>query len=373
MCGTPAAAVPAEAIATASFQSSTVQSSTVQSGTVQSNAAQAAPTQQLPFQAPPTHRPSHTQPPESGFESLFRPPDGQVNEHSRTQLIAPVEADYRMPPPSGPMDGTRTVDAFSAAPTQYVRPQPGNGYPPGAGSDDAQDWDDDEPSGIRKPVVWGTLGAVAAATAVILGLLYIGSHNNGSGPANGAATNSPTATVSTTSTVGSVDLAPGSASPSASASASASPSASAGGTSLPLSVGSTGPYVHYVQTRLRALGYYGGGITGQYDQATAQAVASFQARAGVTADPSGTVGKPTLTALIAAGSQPDLKFGQRSGDVRRLQEALNTAENAGLTISGHYDAATFAAVRRYQEQVGVAATGSTNQQTWTALQSGRVV
>lgn len=367
MCGTPTAAVPADAVATSSFQSGTVQS-----GTVQGSTALAAATEQLPFQGLPMHRPSHAQPPESGFESLFRPPEGQVNEHSRTQLIAPVEADYRMPPPSGPMDGTRTVDAFSAAPTQYVRPQSGDGYPP-AGPGEAQDWDDDdEPTGVRKPVVWGTLGAVAVATAVILGLLYVGSNNNGGGAANGAATNSPTTTVSTTSTVGSVDLAPGTASPSASTSASASPSASPGGTSLPLSVGSTGPYVHYVQTRLRTLGYYGGSISGQYDQATAQAVTSFQARAGVTGDPSGTVGKSTLTALIAAGSQPNLKFGQRSGDVRRLQEALNAAEGAGLTVSGHYDAATFAAVRRYQEQVGVAATGSMNQQTWTALQSGRV-
>lgn len=330
-------------------------------------AAAQAPTM-LPYQAQPAHHPTHAQPPESGFESLFRAPEGEVNPHSRTQLIAPVEADYRMPPPPS---GTRSADPFGADPTQLVHPQPGGGYPPGAGPDEIEDWDD-EPRGVRKPVVWGTLGAVAAASAVILGLLYIGSHNNGGAP-GATTTNTPTVAVSTTSTVGSVDLAPGSASPSASASASASPSVSPGGTTLPLSVGSTGPYVHYVQTRLHQLGYYGGSITGQYDQATAQAVSSFQARAGVTADPSGTVGRPTLTALIAAGSQPALKFGERSGDVRRLQEALNAAENAGLTITGRYDAATFSAVRHYQEQMGIAATGLTNQQTWNALQTGRVV
>lgn len=359
MCGVPAAAVSAEAVGASSFQSSAAQAAAAQTTTV------------LPYPTQPVQRPSHAQPPESGFESLFRPPEGQVNEHSRTQLIAPVEADYRMPPPSGPLDGSRNVDPFNAAQTQLVHPQAGDGYPPGARPDEADDWDD-EPSGVRKPVVWGTLGAVAAASAVILGLLYMGSHNSSGGAPSGTATNTTTAAVSTTSTVGSVDLAPGSASPSASASASASPSVSPGGTSLPLNVGSTGPYVRYVQTRLRTLGYYGGSINGQYDQATAQAVSSFQARAGVTADPSGTVGRPTLTALIAAGSQPNLKFGQRSGDVRRLQESLNAAENAGLTITGRYDAATFAAVRRYQQQVGIAATGLTNQQTWTALQTGRV-
>jgi peptidoglycan hydrolase-like protein with peptidoglycan-binding domain len=146
-----------------------------------------------------------------------------------------------------------------------------------------------------------------------------------------------------------------------------------GGTTLPLSLGSTGQYVHYVQTRLHQLGDYHGEITGQYDQATAQAVTDFQGKAGVTADPAGTVGRSTLTAMIAAGSQPNLKFGQRSGDVRRLQEALNAAENAGLTVNGKFDAATFAAVRGYQQQVGVNQTGTANQQTWAALQSGRIV
>jgi peptidoglycan hydrolase-like protein with peptidoglycan-binding domain len=207
---------------------------------------------------------------------------------------------------------------------------------------------------------------------VILGLLYIGSHNNNANAGNGAPTNAPTTAVQVTPTVGSVDLQPGSASPSPSASPSASPSPSVtqGGTTLPLSLGSTGQYVHYVQTRLHQLGYYHGDINSQYDQATAQAVLNFQAAAEVTGDPAATVGKSTLTALLAAGSKPDLHLGQRSGDVKRLQESLNAAENAGLTISGKFDVETFAAVRNYQQQVGVNPTGSMNGQTWTALQTG---
>jgi peptidoglycan hydrolase-like protein with peptidoglycan-binding domain len=93
----------------------------------------------------------------------------------------------------------------------------------------------------------------------------------------------------------------------------------------------------------------------------------------VTGDPAATVGRSTLTALIAAGSRPNLRFGQHSGDVRRVQEALNAAENAGLTVSGKYDASTAEAVIRYQQQVGVTPTGSMNGQTWDALQSGKVV
>lgn len=338
---------------------------------------------QLPsYQAQPTSRPTHAQPPESDFESLFRPADGQVSAHSRTQLIQPVEADYRMPPPSAAQPG----DAFSAAPTQLFSgpaqvghlPQTSDGYPPGPGQDDNGEWNDDEPRGSRKPVIWGTVAAVVAASAVILGLLYVGSNNNGAGN-NGAGSTTPSAVSSASQTIDNVNLPSGQATPSASASASASPSPSAspsaspGGTTLPLSLGSTGPYVHYVQTRLHQLGYYQGAINSQYDQATAQAVLNFQAKAGVTGDPAATVGRSTLTALIAAGSQPNLRFGQRSGDVRRLQESLNAAANAGLTVSGKYDTPTLAAVVRYQQQVGVPPTGSVNGQTWDALQSGKVV
>ena len=347
MCGTPFEAVPAEAIAATSMQ-------------------------QGFFPTTPPHRPTHAQPPESAFESLFRQPDGQINPHSLTQMIPPVEADYRMPPPGSPQ-----FDAFSAAPekTTVLPSHPGGGvYPPEAGTEAPENWDDDEP-GMRKPVLWGTIGAVVAASAVILGLLYIGSHNNGSAVGAGStASGAPSAAVSTQASVGSVPLAVGSTNPSPSASPSASPSMQAnnGSTTLPLSIGSTGTYVRYVQTRLRQLGYYHGDITGQYDQATAQAVSSFQGKAQVTGDPSGTVGRSTITALIAAGSQPNLHLGERSADVKRLQEALNSAEGAGLNASGRYDQATFLAVARYQTQIGTAPTGAANAQTWAALQSGTI-
>jgi peptidoglycan hydrolase-like protein with peptidoglycan-binding domain len=227
------------------------------------------------------------------------------------------------------------------------------------------------------------LDASFTTSAVILGLLYVGSHNNNAGGAGADATASstPTAVISTQPTISSVNLAPGSPSPSPSASPSASPSPSpsasasapTGGTTLPLSLGSTGQLVHDVQTRLHQLGYYHGPVNGQYDQATAQAVTDFQAKAGVTGDPAATVGRSTFTALIAAGSQPNLHLGQNSGSVKRLQESLNAAENANLTVNGKYDIATATAVGQYQQQVGVNPTGSMNGQTWNALQSGHVV
>jgi peptidoglycan hydrolase-like protein with peptidoglycan-binding domain len=320
-------------------------------------------------------QPGYAQPqPESGFESLFRQPEGVFTPHSRTQLIQPVEADYRMAPPPA----AEHAQSFHAGPGQLAAP-PSGGYPSGPASGSREDWDD-EP-GVRKPVLWGTIGAVAVVSAVILGLLYIGGHNNNGGGASSvnSSTNAATAGATSQQTIPSVDLAPGpqasTPSPSASASASPSPSASVatGGTSLPLSQGSTGAYVREVQSRLRQLGYYHGQISGTYDEATARAVSAFQSAAGVNGDPSGTVGRPTLTALIAAGSRPDLKFGQRSADVKRLQLSLNSAENAGLNVNGRYDAATYAAVFRYQSQIGVPPRGSMNAQTWAALQSGTII
>ncbi len=346
-------------------------------------------------QAKATHSPAHAVP-NTDFDALFRRADGEVNPHSRTQLLPPVDADYRMPPPGAlpsfaPAAATQQVSAFPADPAQLsYPPQPGafpaGGHPagpyPGApGGPDrtppGEPWEDEDEPSVRKPVLWGGLAAIAVVSAIILGLIYIGGRNNGA-----AASTSPTGTANTalTSTaqpsIGQVQLPSAVASPSASASPSpsAGPSQSqpTGGTTLPLSQGSTGNLVHYVQNRLRTLGYYHGSVNGQYDMATAQAVIEFQAHVGITADPAGVVGRSTYTALIAAGTKPNLRFNQRSGDVKRLQEALDSAEGANLTVNSRYDAATFQAVRAYQQAVGLEPTGTTNAATWSALQSGKL-
>ena len=373
MCGTPYTefqGLPAEATAAIGYPPAAAFQQGAAPYQQQATAYALDPTQAL-GQMPP-HQPTHAQPLDAGFDSLFRRPEGEINPHSRTQVMQPIDADYRTPPPDGSPFGAGSGPAAFA--------QPGDGYPPATGPDAPQDWDEDEP-GVRKPVLWGTIGAVLAASAVILGLLYIGGRNTGAAAATGTGTSTSGASAAASQPgIGTVQLGTGApipssaaASPSASASASASASKVAGSTGLPLQVGSTGTYVQYVQTRLKQLGYYHGQVTKQYDQATATAVSAFQAHAGVTADASGTVGRSTLTALIAAGTQPTLKIGSRSADVRRLQEALNTAESAGLAVSGRYDAATAAAVSAYQRQVGIAVTGSADAQTWGALQSGTVV
>jgi peptidoglycan hydrolase-like protein with peptidoglycan-binding domain len=130
--------------------------------------------------------------------------------------------------------------------------------------------------------------------------------------------------------------------------------------------------VKYVQERLDQLQFYNGPVTGQFDQATAAAVQQFQGAAKVQGDPAGVVGRSTMTALVAAGSQPDLRLNgfDNSGDTKRLQQALDYAEGAGLPASGNFNNSTRNAVMRYQSAVGLAPTGQVDAQTWDKLQSG---
>ena len=54
-----------------------------------------------------------------------------------------------------------------------------------------------------------------------------------------------------------------------------------------------------------------------------------------------------------------LKIGSAGPDVRRLQRALSAADNsAKVTATGVYDLATDAALRAWQERVGLPVTGS---------------
>jgi peptidoglycan hydrolase-like protein with peptidoglycan-binding domain len=339
--------------------------------------AQAAGQQAQPQQQPvqylvPQARQALPTPPAPGdpnFDLLFRGAQGTADD-GRTRVLSPVDVPPGMPAPARP---TMAVPGVQP----YPQPVPGPGGPGGGGGPGGYD-DADSGNPNQKMMIWGTFGAVGVVVIIILGLLYLGGGGNSGTPA-AAGDTSATATASASPTIGSVTLPSVSASPSASPSPSPSPSPSAtGNSSLPLSQGSSGNLVTYVQQRLGQLGYYQGSATGQYDSNTAVSVVSFQAAAHVTADPAGTVGAATLTAIIAAGSTPALKAGGgghsggSAADVERLQEALNVAVNAGLTVSGNYTAQTAAAVSAYQSAVGIQPTGAMTAQTWQALQTGQL-
>ena len=325
------------------------------------------------------------------FDSLFRSEDGSYRSTDRTQLLPPaVQADYRMAPPGTsvlpPYDTSGTFPQQTAQYTQYT--QPGVDYPPppndysGGGYEDG--WPpqaEEDPEGPRRGVIYGTLGAVGVAIAVIIALLYFGTPGQTKAPAStGGQLSAPTSQPGSDS-LGQLQLPSGLPVPTITPPAPATtappptPTASArsrGNSALPLSLGSTGSLVKYVQQRLHQLGFYNGPANGDFDQSTAVAVQRFQAQAQVQGDPASTVGRSTMTALVAAGSQPTLRLGAggSSADVKRLQEALDYAENADLPVNGKYDAATWTAVTKYQTAVGLQPTGQTNSQTWDKLQSG---
>ena len=332
----------------------------------------------------------------SEFDGLFRSDDGSHTPFEQTRMLQQIPGsgygagaepgmgvggDYRMQAP-----GLGTLPAYAATATiasQSPQGMPVDEYPPPPGRYD-EGWgteERDEHDGPRKGVIYGALGAVAVAIAVIGALLYFGTPNatNGSNVAGGL---SSTPAASGQSSQGALVL-PSAVptSPQAAATTNAAqPPAGAptaapprnGKSALPLSLGSTGSLVKYVQERLDQLQFYNGPANGDFDQATALAVQQFQSAAQVQGDPAGVVGRSTMTALVAAGSQPDLRmsgFGN-SGDTKRLQDALDYAENAGLSASGNFNNATRNAVMRYQSAVGLVPTGQVDAQTWDKLQSG---
>jgi cell wall-associated NlpC family hydrolase len=102
---------------------------------------------------------------------------------------------------------------------------------------------------------------------------------------------------------------------------------------------------------------------------SAVGAASLAMGATMTIAASGTAhAAPTSdVARIAAGSQPTLKVGERSEDVKRLQRAL-TAGGYQVSETGYYGSMTRDAVARYQRAHGVPATGVTADLTWSSLQ-----
>lgn len=72
-------------------------------------------------------------------------------------------------------------------------------------------------------------------------------------------------------------------------------------------IGSTGQEVRNIQTRLKAWGYYNGGIDGIYGWRTANAVKQFQRKHGITAD--GIAGPATLEKIgLPTGSSSSSSY-----------------------------------------------------------------
>ena len=321
--------------------------------------------------------PGYSTPNYSATDYNMAPPGAAPLAGTMPGAMPPQGAMPGQMPMQASMSGTMPMSAYAAttAIPQHSAPgMPVDEYPPPPNGYD-ENWgpDDDDSDRPRKSVIYGTLAAVAVAIAVIGALLYLGTP----GPAsnNNASALNTTSAAQSTQPLNPLQLPSALPTTPPTTQPPTTPPATnpaSGNSALPLSLGSTGNLVKYVQQRLQQLRFYNGPDNGLFDQATAGAVQQFQAAARIQGDPASVVGRSTMTALIAAGSQPVLKVNGHNnpGDVKRLQAALDYAENANLPSNGSFTAATWAAVTRYQVSVGLTPNGEVDGQTWAKLQAG---
>jgi hypothetical protein len=130
--------------------------------------------------------------------------------------------------------------------------------------------------------------------------------------------------------------------------------------------------VKALQCYLTVAGYFHDPIKGTYTAATIAAMQKWTTHYGIAPGADSTTRRATWIALLSRGTHPVLKVGSAGNDVRRLQRALNASiPGVALTATGVYDAATKAAVARYQVRVGLATTNNTTAGTWARLMQGK--
>ena len=176
-----------------------------------------------------------------------------------------------------------------------------------------------------------------------------------------------------------------------------------------LRYGSTGDDVKDLQTRLTALGYYKGKISGNYLEATRSAVKAFQKANGL--EETGEADQETQDAIysgyaVGKGDAPEesrtpqpelsnflvdeegssvpmaeapvtfskkLKSGSSGKLVKQLQERLQELGYYDGPISGNYLKNTVRAVKNVQTQNGLSATGVTDEETWDLIFNDRKI
>ena len=114
---------------------------------------------------------------------------------------------------------------------------------------------------------------------------------------------------------------------------------------------------------------YSGNLKGKFSPRLVEAIRTWKAERGMRS--SDAWSQRNWVALFATGVNPVVKVGSTGGDVRRLQRALNAAnETTRLPVSGVFDGFTDRAVRAYQARNGLEASGVAGSQTWAALAAG---
>lgn len=135
-----------------------------------------------------------------------------------------------------------------------------------------------------------------------------------------------------------------------------------------LEQGSTGPAVKELQTLLKRQGHHAGDADGKFGAQTDAAVRKFQHAQGLKVD--GQAGVKTMTKLRAGGATPGgLQLGASGAGVKELQQLLQSTGHYRGNIGGTFGAQTAAALRSFQQRAGLAATGSADATTMTALRN----
>jgi len=139
--------------------------------------------------------------------------------------------------------------------------------------------------------------------------------------------------------------------------------------------GSTGSKVRDIQTKLKALDFYTGEITGNAGDKTVAAIKKFQSRYSLTAD--GIAGPSTIAKIDAvyadkggasvSSSSSGLKLNDSGSDVRDLQSDLTTLGYYWAEITGNFGSKTESAVKNFQKKNGLTADGVAGAKTLDAI------
>jgi len=135
-----------------------------------------------------------------------------------------------------------------------------------------------------------------------------------------------------------------------------------------LSTGSSGTAVRTLQCFLKSKHVYKGTVDGVYDAPVGAAVSTYRVKRGFAA--STTMTPSVWTAMVSVGAAPLQKYGAASVAVRRLQRGLNAADGAALKVTGVFEGTTTTAVKKYQRDHKMAATGVVTTAMWDKLFAG---
>ena len=134
--------------------------------------------------------------------------------------------------------------------------------------------------------------------------------------------------------------------------------------------GASSAAVKRLQCLLVRQGYYDGPLSSTMDSGTVAAVRAMRKAAGMSVR--SVVGTGVWMRLHTHGGTYLMKYGAASETVRRLQRALNAVFPDAVTVNGSFAGQTTAAVKRYQDRVGMARTGVVTPVLWKKLKSGRL-